>query len=182
MKTVLRGGILALLLVLVGCATEVETGGYVPTRAEQQLVLLIEKRLTYAFDVAWFKYPRRLPIQDPEREAAILQSLTARSGSLPVSSARVTQFFTAQMAASREFQSEIIHAWNQGTAQPRSQPVDLAKEIRPRLDAINQEMLQLLANPEVRLSPQLMNYAYGFLRSREYSPNVAHTASLPLKG
>lgn len=180
MTVLFRGSFFAVLLALAGCASPPTPSGYSPTSTERQLVVLIEKRLTYAYDVAWFKYQRNLAIQDPQREAALLQKVTAQGQALGLASSTVAAFFNSQMTASREFQEEAIAGWRGGTALPRDSQVDLAKDIRPRVDAINQEMLVLLASSEMRWSPALAEYAYQFMRSREYSPNVANAATATL--
>lgn len=171
-----------LLLLMAGCATVSESRtGYSPTPAERQLVILIERRLSYAYDVAWFKYQRQLPVSDPAREAVVRQTMVAEGIRRGVSAAWASEFFTSQMAASREFQTEVMQSWQSGNALPRYSQVDLENSIRPRISEVSSQMVALLADPTVRRSPGLARYAYEFLRQREYSPNVANVASAPLQ-
>jgi len=182
MKGVLRAFPGWLLLLLIGCASVPSPGTqYAPSPAERQLAILIERRLSYSYEVAWFKYQRQLPIADAGREAAVIRAMEQAGAAKGLSASTVSAFFAAQIAASREFQQEVMQAWNQGRALPRSSQVDLERDIRPRILEVSREMIALLADPSVKTSPGLAAYVYEFLRAREYSPNVADVASAPLK-
>ena len=59
-----------------------------------------------------------------------------------LSSAEVVRLFLPQIAASRRYQQELIAGWRSGIEVPKIKPLDLASEIRPRLDKLNREMLR----------------------------------------
>jgi hypothetical protein len=71
----------------------------------------------------------------------MLTDLKASGWKVGLSSSEVSRLFVPQIAASRRFQEELIAGWRAGVGVPKMKPVDLATEIRPRLDRINQGML-----------------------------------------
>ena len=54
-------------------------------------------------------------------------------------------FFTAQISASREVQIEAIDSWKHGARMPVTKPKSLMDNIRPRIDALDDQILAVLA-------------------------------------
>lgn len=103
-------------------------------------------RLEIARDVAWAKANSGAPVLDAERERVLLAALVKQGEAAGLGAARVEKFFSAQIAASREVQTELLAAWTTGTEKrPESKPLDLRTQIRPRLDALSAELIAALA-------------------------------------
>jgi chorismate mutase len=105
------------------------------------LVTLMIQRLQLSREVAWYKCRVGIPVADPAREARMLTDLKASGLKEGLSSSEVSRLFVPQIAASRRFQEELIAGWRSGVGVPTMKPIDLATEIRPRLDRINHGML-----------------------------------------
>jgi hypothetical protein len=72
----------------------------------------------------------------------MLTDLKAAGAQEGLSSAEVVRLFLPQIAASRRYQEELIAGWRSGIDVPKIEPLDLTKDIRPRLDKVNHEMLR----------------------------------------
>lgn len=135
------------LFVVTGCAAPKYT--VAPTGpASPRLLELMIQRLEIAQNVAWVKFVNHMQVSDPKRESEMLAALVERGRAMGISEQRVTKFFTAQIAASRRYQEDLIYRWKRGATLPVLPPQDLKRDIRPKLDAINSEMLTELARGE----------------------------------
>lgn len=170
--------ILAILVgLLAGCAHTEPKAAFVPTPSENRLVEAMVRRLDLSKHVAWVKFQNNIPISDPKREAEVLASLVKKGQEQGLAPRTVELFFTAQIRASRTIQGELIGAWKRGAALPAFPPWDLKRHIRPRLDAVSDEMLGALrAAPQ----PGFRSYAYKVLKQRGFSHAVASAAVAPL--
>lgn len=106
------------------------------------LVTLMIQRLQLSREAAWNKCRAGIPVADPAREARMLTDLRSAGVQEGLSAAEVTRLFLPQIAASRRYQEELIAGWRSGIDIPRIEPLDLAAEIRPRLDKVNREILR----------------------------------------
>ena len=98
-----------------------------------------------------------------------------------LSSEEVTRFFIPQIAASRRYQEELIAGWRSGIDVPKIKPLNLAAEIRPRLDKLNYEMLrQWEVVCHTHLDWADREEAERMLRDRGISLDVAKIATRPL--
>ncbi|CAN5732725.1 hypothetical protein BH11VER1_BH11VER1_07950 [soil metagenome] len=130
----------ALLFCLSSCAS---TGTFFSSEKETLGKLMVE-RLEWMDEVARVKKARSLPVNDPVREAQLLDAMgkLASASNLPVESVR--DFFSGQIVAAKERQEECL---KHGLASKQQQaPVpDLANTIRPALDRIGKRMMSALA-------------------------------------
>jgi len=111
-----------------------------------ELVSLAEQRLGMSRDIAWAKHSTDLPVYDPQRETAILQTMMAAGQQQGVDPDTVRRFFAAEMEASRRVQWAWIEAWRKNLAAPPEFPAeDLGAYLRPQLDGINQGQIYALA-------------------------------------
>ena len=106
------------------------------------LVTLMIQRLQLSREVAWSKCSAGIPVADPAREAKMLAALKSAGAQEGISSVEVARLFVPQIAASRRYQEELIAGWCSGIDIPKIEPLDLAADIRPRLDKVNREMLR----------------------------------------
>ena len=145
------------------------------------LVTLMIQRLQLSREVAWSKCQAGIPVADPIREARILTDLKAAGRQEGLTSEEVSRLFIPQIAASRRYQEELIAGWRSGIDVPKIKPLDLAAEIRPRLDKLNREMLrrwEVVCHTHLDWADR--EEAERMLRDRGISPDVAKIAARPL--
>ncbi|UXI67730.1 gamma subclass chorismate mutase AroQ [Tahibacter amnicola] len=107
------------------------------------LVRTTAERLDLADDVARSKFVRGQPVLDAAREAIVLDDAVRKAGTKALSADDVRRVMTDQMEASKWIQYALIARWRVENAQSIIAP-DLAKEVRPRLDALQGDLLQNL--------------------------------------
>lgn len=118
-----------------------------------ELAALAERRLSLAPEIAWHKHSRDLPVYDPARETAVLQTVMAAGQQQGLNPATVRRFFAAEMEASRRVQWSWIEAWRKNLAPPPKQPADdLGAYLRPQLDEINQRQIRAMTRGAQPLS------------------------------
>jgi len=145
------------------------------------LVTLMIQRLQLSREVAWSKCQAGIPVADQVREARMLTDLKVAGRHEGLSSEEVTRFFIPQIAASRRYQEELIAGWRSGIDVPKMKPLNLAAEIRPRLDKLNYEILrQWEVVCHTHLDWADREEAERMLRDRGISLDVAKIATRPL--
>jgi chorismate mutase len=112
---------------------------------DSELASLTRQRLALAPEVAWTKFSRDIPVYDPARETAVLQTVMALGTQYGVPQETTRRFFAGEMEASRRLQWEWIHAWRKGHPHPDSPPRDLAGDLRLQFDELNAKQVQALA-------------------------------------
>jgi chorismate mutase len=118
-----------------------------------ELASLAEQRLGMSRDIAWAKHSADLPVYDPQRETAILQTMMATGQQQGLAPDTVRRFFAAEMEASRRIQWAWIEAWRKNLAAPPERPADdLGAYLRPQLDEINQRQIRAMARGASPLS------------------------------
>ncbi len=138
----------------------------------------MEARLKIARDVAWSKANSGAPVLDVEREWVLLAALVKQGEEAGLPKARVERFFSAQIAASREVQTELLTAWAAGAkARPVTPPLDLRTQIRPRLDALSAELIAALAGVPEDEAPGDRVVVERRLRQRGFSEAVSRLAA-----
>ncbi len=118
-----------------------------PVTADENLAQLINERLSHMKSVAAYKWLRKLPIEDLEREATVIES-AKRSGldhGITTHSSEV--FFQAQITAAKEIQSYWYQQWATGQG-PTNAP-DLVKEVRPALITLGNAITAKLSREKV---------------------------------
>lgn len=118
-----------------------------------ELASLAEKRLALSPDIAWYKHSKDLPVYDPERETAVLQTVMAAGQQQGLNPDTVRRFFAAEMEASRRIQWEWIEGWRKNRiAAPDRPALDLGSYVRPQIDEINARQIRALARGAQPLS------------------------------
>jgi chorismate mutase-like protein len=112
---------------------------------------LIDQRLSMMADVAKFKWNTRTPIEDLPREALIVAGFTKQATDLGIDAGLASTFFKGQIEAAKTLQREYFAKWQSEGADQFSNVPDLAKEIRPKLDALTPRMLKALAEGQALL-------------------------------
>ena len=106
---------------------------------------LVDERLSLMSDVARYKWNTGAAIEDPQREQQLLASVRQQAIERGLPPQRVVDFFAAQIEASKVVQRELFERWRKAGQGPFEAIVDLATQIRPRLDALNPQLLDALA-------------------------------------
>lgn len=170
--------------ILSGCGTSAPKDRALPSpslaapRSLDRLPDLIALRLTIATEVALAKHATGAPVHDPAREAALLTAIIEQGLQRGLPAAEVETFFSAQIAASRQVQVELLAAWADGTPLPDHAPLDLRADIRPRLDALTPRMLDALATQR---SSTIAETTARQLAASGFSPAVIALATAPLR-
>ncbi len=147
-----------------------------PEGPARKLALLVDERLSLMPDVARYKWNQQAAIEDLPRERALIESVRGLAAARGLSPDRAAAFFEAQIEASKVIQRELFAQW-QAAGQGRFETVvDLATQIRPRLDALNPSLLEGLAavpGPVARVQ-------LGEFKTSAFSPSAVQTAVAPL--
>lgn len=136
------------------------------TKKLRPLVDMAVDRLLLGDAVAAAKFEAGLPVDDLVREQQLLDSVAAMAETLGIDPAMSVHFFQAQIDANKVVQRGLFMRWARHPAlRPRTRP-DLAREVRPRLDQITDEIMQ-----QLKLTQHLHSDNSGcqpqFLASRE---------------
>lgn len=135
--------------VLLGCTPGIEQTHAPAVRSQEQvdrLVNLIARRMELMESVARWKWQHGRAIEDPDREAALLQSLATKAKERDLDPDFVQAFFEAQIAAAKGVQQFWFERWDRDKP-PVGEPVpDLLAEVRPQLSALSEELLGVLAD------------------------------------
>lgn len=109
----------------------------------ERVVDLIEARLALMHDVARWKWNAQKPIDDPTREAELLDRLAIEATDhWQIHSDDTRLFFASQISAGKSVQRADYRSWMQQQQRPAFADVpDLATVQRPKLDAVSQELL-----------------------------------------
>ncbi len=114
---------------------------------------LIIERILVSDDVAASKFGTGSPIEDPVREAQVLESVRKQADAAGVNADAAVAFFRDQITASKVVQRGLVARW---TAHPEEAPTtrpDLGA-IRTRLDRLTTALLaELKATQHVRDKP-----------------------------
>jgi chorismate mutase len=145
-------GLLLAALAAGGCRPADVPGGprHDPTDLDR-LLRLTRQRLELMHDVARWKWNAGRPITDPKRERELLQGVVERGRDKGLDPDLVRRFFAAQMEAARLVQQADFERWKANKQGPFPDTRSLAA-LRQRIDQLNGELLDALAEVHPRLS------------------------------
>jgi acetolactate decarboxylase len=115
-----------------------------------RLLRLMRQRLALMHDVARWKWNTGKPITDPQRERELLHSVVERGRGKGLDPELVQSFFAAQMEASRLVQQADFDRRKANKQKPFADTTSLA-ELRQRIDHLNSELIDALADVRPRL-------------------------------
>lgn len=120
-----------------------------------QLLLLMQKRLAIMHEVARTKWNHQLPIEDLARENELLKSLVKHGDvKYNLDPEWVGKFFQAQFDAAKEVQKQDFALWREQGILKFEHVFRLKDDLRPYIDQINHEMLELLSKIRNSSFPQ----------------------------
>ena len=108
------------------------------------LLSLIRERLELMPQVAQAKWNRKSPITDAKREATLLDDLEAKGVARGLRGDVVREFFRAQITAAKLIQKQHFADWAVSQQPPFTPPPDLERDIRPKIDKLNEQLLDAL--------------------------------------
>jgi len=139
LQNLVLGALLGLLAA--GCGPSSAKGG----KELHELAAAMDRRLQVAGDVAWAKQASQAPVRDAAREAAVLGRVADLAKEHGADPAAAREFVEAQMAASRQWQGELLERWRAGEPLPPGTAPDMAAELRPRMDLATRELIDAWA-------------------------------------
>lgn len=122
-----------------------------PPASFQPLIDGVIERLAVGDAVARAKWDSGKPVSDPTREASLLAQVHTQAEAAGVPAGWATRFFRDQIEASKLVQIILLDRWQRAGQAPGAS-VDLASNLRPRLDRLTATLIQALrtAAPLVR--------------------------------
>ncbi len=120
--------------------------------ALEELLGLIRRRLALMHDVARAKWNAKALVEDPRREQALLQEVEKKGLALGLEPAFTRAFFAAQIEAAKLIQGSDLRLWESERRGPFADAPDLKRDLRPRIDGLNADLLACLvkARPLLR--------------------------------
>lgn len=106
---------------------------------EEAALRVLRERLELASLVAHAKLLSGQPVDDPPREAVILDSVVAEARRRGYDQAAVRDLFARQIEANKMAQRELLTRWRRRP--PVGPAPDLGRDVRPRIDQITTEIL-----------------------------------------
>ena len=152
--------------------------------AIESLLKLMKQRMLLMHDVARAKWNAKTPLADPDREKAMLRELAEKGRALGLDPAFTSSFFAAQVEASKLMQRDDFRRWEAERRGPFTEALDLKRDLRPRIDALNSKLLTTLAKarPVLRSAdePIIRRLAVKALDGEGITPEVRDSAVRPL--
>jgi chorismate mutase len=152
--------------------------------AIDSLLKLMKQRMLLIHDVARAKWNAKTPLADPDREKAMLRELAEKGRALGLDPAFTSSFFAAQVEASELMQRDDFRRWEAERRGPFTEALDLKRDLRPRIDALNSKLLTTLAKarPVLRSAdePIIRRLAVKALEGEGITPEVRDSAVRPL--
>ena len=111
-----------------------------------QLTATVAARLAVVPDIAYVKYLNDLPIDDPRREAQLVDKFVAEAAHHGVPAQLARGVICAQLEAAKHVQYELFFQWLSGTRLLPDRPVRALADMRSEIDAATDLLsLQLAA-------------------------------------
>jgi chorismate mutase len=103
------------------------------------------RRLALAREVALAKWDTRSPVEDPAREAAVINAAVKDGELRGLDPTSVSHFFRAQIEANKIVQYSLLAQWYRAGTAPAHRPTNLDAVIRPELDQLEKKLVEVLA-------------------------------------
>lgn len=97
------------------------------------------------------KWNIKAPSADLQREKVMLNAIVEKGRSLGLSADQTIAFFSAQVDASKIIQDDDFRRWEAERQRPFADVADLKRDLRPRIDALNSELLTTFAEVRSRV-------------------------------
>jgi chorismate mutase len=149
------------------------------TVTASRFVALAVARLGVADAVAAAKWVTGQPIDDPAREAAEQADAAERARALGIHPTLVEHVLAAQLEASKIVQRGLFERWLEDRPSAPARRPDLASEVRPLLDDIDEQLIDVVGQMEPLLaSTERATILAAALRRAEQSLDPLHRRGL----
>ncbi|WP_223527750.1 chorismate mutase [Pseudomonas sp. BF-B-26] len=111
----------------------------------QPLLVTLNERLSIADLVALTKWDSGKPIQDSAREAQVIANARKLAVEHKLNPDEVAELIAAQIEANKLVQYGLVAQWRAAGKAPDTPRPDLANQIRPQLDELQNRLLQQYA-------------------------------------
>ncbi|MFJ7311756.1 chorismate mutase [Pseudomonas sp. NPDC098747] len=132
-------------IVSIANTVQADTPAHSPA-VIRHLLETLQERLNIGDLVALTKWDSGKPIQDSPREAQVIANARALASERKLDPEEVAQLLAAQMEANKLVQYGLLAQWQAAGAAPDTPRPDLGKQIRPRLDELQNRLLQQYAD------------------------------------
>lgn len=120
-----------------------------------EVLKLVEKRLTIMHEVARIKWNQQIPIEDLPREEQLLALLVSKA---TIDKEWTRAFFQAQFNAAKMIQRNDFALWSEQKKAKFDNTLDLKDDIRPYLDRLSSDLLEKLAKIYQSKAPDNLLY------------------------
>lgn len=120
-----------------------------------RLDTVVARRLAIMPAVARWKWEHKLPIEDRDREAKLIADFVHRAEARGHDPAAARQLIEDQIDAAKAIQRDCFRRWNENPPQPDSLVLDLATQLRPRIDELTNQLLDaVVTSPTEAAGPR----------------------------
>lgn len=134
--------------LLQGCANAPSAQASIEASATEQkidaLIKVSRARLLLAKDVAQVKWNTQAEITDTAREEQVIAAFVTQATKAGVDATLAKNYISNQITASKMVQSDLHQQWKKQGQGKFTPVVDLAKDVRPQLDALVPQMIAAL--------------------------------------
>jgi chorismate mutase len=141
----IRLPVFALSLALFGMGAPVAAQASDASQAPKSLMPLLKvlnERLNIADSVALTKWDSGKPVQDSPREVQVIDNAKKQATEKGLNPDDIGQLLAAQIEANKLVQYGLLSDWQAKGKAPNVARPDLAKQIRPQLDDLQNRLLQ----------------------------------------
>lgn len=129
---------------VLDCCRAVLLATLLPAAAQatpmDRFVAVAAERNSIAHEVAAFKYPAARPVEDPIREAQVLQDKRVQATQLGLDAEAVVHFYRQLIEANKLIQHVAFHRYAAGEVPP---PAPSLEALRRLIDAADEKLLAL---------------------------------------
>jgi cyclohexadienyl dehydratase len=141
---VVRAFSVALVACVAGAGVVRAQASFIePAQQVEAAYVLLDERLDLMTAIAAWKYARKLPILDEERERLVLEASARDAEALGIAGDGARELMRLQMRLAREVQEHVIEQWTREGRVIRPQQ-DLTTQLRPQLDALGGRLWRAL--------------------------------------
>lgn len=146
-----------------------------------ELLTLMSRRLELMHDVARWKWNAQRPVEDAERETALLARLERAAAKRGIERSFARRFFLDQIEAAKQIQQTAFEHWRAEGIVTHDVVRDLASDLRPEIDRVSDSLLDSLARLEPArqdrlVAPVAQSLAASNLAGPEITDEVRTTA------
>ncbi|MCP4381920.1 MAG: gamma subclass chorismate mutase AroQ [Hyphomicrobiales bacterium] len=114
--------------------------------------LAMTDRLMIMVEVARFKWNGKIPIEDLEREAVVLEQTVDQAVASGVDPRLATALVRSQIAAAKALQGSLFEKWQADSVGQFDDAADLTETLRPAIGRLTAALIEAVAGAETNLA------------------------------